>query len=381
MSNTFNDIVPTAFEAAKKVARELTPAVSLVTTNFKPEVAVGDTIKIPVAGSATSGAYTPSMTTGAGTDSSDEAISFSLTVNDQTSWHLTGEQQRSLSNAGMLADWQKQKLEQGMRKLVNGMEALVLLTAKKGASRAVGTAGTTPFATTLGILPDLRKVLTDNGCPDDGQRAFVIDTTVAANALNLAVLQQANTAGDSEVMVNGRIAKRLGFDIRESSQIALHTKGTGSGYLVDLGAGYAVGDRTIHVDTGTGTIVDGDVITIAGTSHKYVVNSGFAGDGDGDIVIGRPGLLVAEADNDAITIGNNYTPNVAFHRSAILLASRVPEIPDGNGSMKQTVITDEVSGLSFLLVEVVGDGMVTWRLHAVYGAAAVNSEFIAIGMG
>lgn len=81
--------------------------------------------------------------------------------------------------------------------------------------------------------------------------------------------------------------------------------GTGTGYLVDLVAGYEIGDTEIHLDTGADTILEGDTITFVGDANVYFVTTGFAGDGDGDIVIASPGLVQTLADGVAMTITGN----------------------------------------------------------------------------
>ena len=117
-------------------------------------------------------------------------------------------------------------------------------------------------------------------------------------------------------------------------------------------------------------------MTVAGTSHKYVANSALSG---GSFTIGRPGLLAAEADNDAITIGNDYTANLAFERSAVVGIMRPPAIPD-NPIMSQMPISDG-KGMTYLFVEIVGDGMITWRLHLAYGFKVVQGEHVAVVLG
>lgn len=94
--------------------------------------------------------------------------------------------------------------------------------------------------------------------------------------------------------------------------------GTGAGYVVDLLAGYAIGDTAIHVDTGTGTIPTGAYVRFAGDSHTYIVATGAAGPGDSDIVLAAPGLRQTLADDVAMTV---HTYNV--FRAAPSEATRV----------------------------------------------------------
>ena len=75
---------------------------------------------------------------------------------------------------------------------------------------------------------------------------------------------------------------------------------TGTGYLIDNPTTYPIGTTTLHVDTGTGSILAGSLISIG--SIVYRVVTGFAGNGDGDITIAAPGLRAAVTNNTAVTI-------------------------------------------------------------------------------
>jgi hypothetical protein len=131
------------------------------------------------------------------------------------------------------------------------------------------------------------------------------------------------------------------------------------------------------VDTGSGTILAGDIATFAGTTdQKYVVNTALSGS---SFTIGRPGMQDVETDNDAITVGNNYTPSLAFERNAVVGIMRPPLIP-ANPTIQQMLISDE-KGLTYLMLQIAQYGQLTWELHSAWGFKAVNSEFIAVGLG
>jgi hypothetical protein len=170
----------------------------------------------------------------------------------------------------------------------------------------------------------------------------------------------------------------MGMALRHSHAIGVHTKGTGASYLLNS-ASAAIGTTTIPADTGSGTILAGDIVTFAGTTQNYVVNTALSG---GSFAIGKPGLVAAEADNDAITVGNSYTPNLAFARSAIVLATRAPAAPAGGDMADDAMmVTDPVSGLSFEVAVYRQFMQVVYHVRLAWGFRAIKPEHIATLMG
>ncbi len=374
MANTLTSLAPTLFSAAKEVANEPSGMISAINMNFDDKgVAKGDTVTVDVAPTRAASDFTPAATTTSGTDATASSIAVTISKSRKVSWHLTGEQQRSLENGGINQDWVRQLVSQGMRTLRNEAEIDAVVAGKEGASRAYGTAGTTPFASDLTALTNARKILADNGAPM-ADLQLVIDTSAGLNLRNLGVLQNAYQAGSEEERRSGRFLPQMGFAIRESAGVALHTKGSGASYL--LNGALAIHDTTITVDTGSGTILAGDVVTFAGTTDKYVVNTALAST---TFVIGKPGSKAVEADNDAVTVGNNYTSNLAFERSAIVGIMRPPLIP-ANPTIQQMAISDQY-GMTYLMLDIAQYGQRTWELHLAWGFKAVNGEFIATVLG
>lgn len=375
MANTLTALQPILFSAAQTVSAEPFGAVDAINANFDNKgVAKGDVVKVPVAPTRAAADFTPSNVSSTGTDATAADVEVQITKSRKVSWHLTGEQQRSLDNGAASAEWIRQLVAQGMRTLRNEAEVDCVNAIYTNASRAAGSAGTNPFATNINPLADVRKILRDNGAPL-GDLQFVMDTTSEANLLKLGVVQSADTAGSDSERRSGFVGRQFGFELRQSAGIDVHTKGTGTGYLLNDAAS-AIGDTVIAADTGSGTIIAGDIVTFAGTSVNYVVNSALSG---GSFTIGNPGLLAAETDNDAITVGNNYTPNMAFDRNAVVGIMRPPLMP-ANPTIQQMLISDGM-GMTYLMLDISQYGQRTWELHLAWGFKAVQSEHIAILMG
>jgi hypothetical protein len=383
MANTLTSLARPLFDVLGEIAAEPCGVLNAIDIRMNP-AAEGDTVKIPVAPVATSATYTPAMSTTAGTDKTASTVSITYTANEQSSFNLTGEDIRLLDNGDTnRIEWVKQCTAQAMRKLRNNACAAAALAIKQGSSRAVGTAGTTPFASDLSAITAARKVLTDNGAPMVDLQC-VVDSSSYLNLTNLGIIQQAQLAGSDAERRDGIIRRQFGFQIREEGNIASHTKGAGTGYDI-VSAGEAVGQTTLSLEGGTVNttgITAGDCVTFSGgtaDTNIYVVNTGLVAT-SGDIVIGNPGVRIVKVDADEMTIGNSYSPNLAFERSAVVGFLRAPDIP-ANANIKQMPISDPKTGLTFLLCEIAGDGMVTWRVHLMYGFKVIKSEFVCTILG
>lgn len=377
MANTLTNLIPTLREAMDRVSRELTGFIPAVSLYARPEAAaLNATIRWPKAPASTASDVTPAATGPAIANQTIGSDTMTISKSRRVPFSWNGEEQLSISGQydTVLAD----QFTQAMRTLTNEVEA-DLGALYSGASRAFGTAGTSPFASTLTDTANMRKILADNGSPMSDMQ-LVIDTTAGASLRTLTNLTKANEAGDSSLLRRGVLLDVHGFAIRESAQVASHTKGTGTSYTSDT-AGHAIGTTSIPIITGSGTVLAGDVVTFAGDTNKYVVTTGVSA--PGTIVIAEPGLRVALAASAvAMTIGNSSTENVAFDRSAIRLATRTPEMPTGGDSASDvTTITDPQSGLSFQVAMYPQYRQVTYEVALAWGVKMVKPEHTGILLG
>jgi hypothetical protein len=374
MPNVLTDLAADIYKAADVVGRELVGAIPAATVNTSVEaVAVGTTVRSHFTRVPTVVNVAPSMTIPEGTDQTIDNKSMELTKQRAVQVPWTGEEIRYVNGGSGFETIYGDQVAQAMRALVNEMEVDLCDEIYKNASRGIGTAGTTPFASNFNEVAEVRQILVDNGMPTDGQASIVMNSLAGTRLRNLATLQRANEAGNDTLLRQGTLLDLQGLMLRESAGIRTHTKGTGASYLVN-GARIA-GATTITVDTGSGTIVAGDIVTFGSDTTQYVVATALAG---GSFTIAAPGLRAAVADNASVTLMNNRTANFAFHRRAAEIAMRAPAEPlGGDAAVDRMTIQDPFSGLVFQINAYKGYKKAMFDISAVWGVKAWKPEFIA----
>lgn len=380
MPNVLTDLSADIYRSADIVGRELVGIIPSVTVNSGSEAAaLNGIVRSHFTRPATVTGITPSMTVPEGTDQTVDNKTMTLDTPLSVKIPWTGEDIRYVNNGSGFETVYGDQIRQAMRAITNQIEINLWTAAYKAASRAVGTPGTTPFASAFAEIPDLRKVLADNGMPFDGQVSLVMDTTAGAALRKLAQLQKANEAGGTELLRQGTLLELQGFMLKESAGISRHTKGTGAN-LVTSGE-TAIGVEDIALITGTGTVLAGDIVTFAAdTANKYIVNEGTSG--PGTISLGEPGARTVIPTANALTVGATYTPNIALHRSAVELAMRPYAVPPGGDmAVDEMVVQDPFSGLVFVIRAYKGYLKSMFDVQCLTGVKAWKSEHIAVLAG
>lgn len=348
--HTLTSLAGDIYIAADKVGRELVGMIPAVTINSGSEAAAkDDTVRAHATPEVALTDLTPAMTIPEGTGQTVANKTMTLDTMKTVEIPFTGEGIRHLNNGSGFSTVYGDMIAQAMRAHVNNIESRLVAAARAAASRAYGTAATTPFGTAGDITDasNVLKILKDNGAGNfDNQ--LVLGSTAAANFIGKQ--SQVDKAGTDLILHQGVLLNLAGMPMRESSQLGTHTAGTAASATTD-NAGYAVGATEITLaSAGTGTILAGDVITFAGDTNKYVVVSGDADvSGGGTITIQEPGLKVAmSAATKAITMVATHADNLAFSRSAVELAIRAPADPVGGDAAEDMMtVIDDHSGLAF----------------------------------
>lgn len=380
LANTLTGLIPTLYAARDIVSRELTGLIPAVTIDAAASRAAKDqVVRVHITPKLTSVNITPAMTPPTPDSVAIGSVDMSVTKAKAVQIPWSGEEQQSITENGPGINMVvRDQVAQAMRTLANEVET-DLAGLAVSTSRAFGTAGTAPFASTLADSAQVRKILDDNGAPLF-DRQLVINTAAGVNLRTLTQLTKANEAATDATLRRGELLNLHGFSIRESAQIVPVTKGTGAAYTTNT-AGYAVGSTSITLITGTGTILAGDRVTFAGDTNIYIVKTGIAA--PGTIVLNDPGLRVAiPASATAITVGNNATPNLAFNRSSLILLARAPYLPGGRDmATDRTMVTDPNTGITFEVAMYPGYHAHFLEVSLAWGVKGIKAEHAAVLLG
>jgi hypothetical protein len=333
-----------------------------------------------VAPAATSANNTPGVNAPDTGDQTIDNVQVAITKSKHVPIRWNGEETKGLKNGGKFSNINADRAAQAMRTLINEMEADIHLEARTNASRAYGTAATTPFGTAadLSDFAGVLRILEENGAKGRDLQLVVGHAALGNLRGKQSTLFKVNEAGSADMLRNGMTDRVMGLALRHSDAPAVVAVGGGTSYQTN--GAIALGATSVPIDTGTGTVLAGDVVTFTGDTNKYVVNTGVAA--AGTIVVGRPGIKVTKADNIAMAITAAFTPNVAFGRHAIVLATRAPALPEGGDmAVDVTSITDPITGLTFEVALYKQFLQNVIHIRAAWGTRAIKQDHIALLLG
>lgn len=375
MANSLSVLIPSLIASLTQVSREGIGFIEAVDQDFSDMGAqVGQAITMPAVDGVTVSDIVPAVTGPTPTDSAPTSESHAIRKSRSAKFGLTGEDLAGISAFG--PSFRMAKIEEAFRQLTNEIEADVGLYAALGAGGAYGTAGTNPFGSNLADAFAIEKELFDAGA--QGDKHLVLDSAAWLNMGNLTQLTNVNQAGADTMLRFAKFPEIASLSLHRSSRVSRPAIGTGTAYQSNNVGGYAAGATSIAIDTGTNTVIAGDVVTFAGDANKYVVKTGVAA--PGTIVLAGSGLKQALADNVAMTIEAISRKNMAFTRRSIVLSTRQPAMPEGGDSAADVAaVRDPYSGLVFQVAEYKQYKQATYEVGIAWGATArKRTDIIAL---
>jgi hypothetical protein len=289
---------------------------------------------------------------------------------------------------------------EAVKALANGADSYIL-GLYKGVYNYAGTSGTTPFATNLNSFKQARTLL-NKALASPQDRRVVLNPDAEGNALLNPIFLQADQRGDQGGVISGQIGHKLGSDWFMNQNVPTHTPGTwkftGAGAAMEVKTSAAVGATTLIIfpasttNTAGGTILIGDVFSIAGHAQPYVVTANASAGvsvGQSISLSIQPPLSQAAPAGTQVTlpslVANVATPhavNLHFHRDAFAFASRpLSSSTMAGGGALFSSITDPISGVTLRLEVSRQYKQWTYSYDVLYGAKLVRPQLAARILG
>lgn len=369
--NTLTNIVPKVLARGLLALREQAVMPRLVNLDYGTEARRPGTtvdIPLPVAQSAANVTAAPTYTSAAG--NSPNIVQLPLDQWKHTDFFLT-DQERSNIEAG--SNFMPSQMSEAIKVLANAM-GTHCMNQYKGIYGFVGTAGVTPFST-VATATDARKVLSQQLAPLNDRRV-VLDPSGESQALQLAAFSNFEQTGDMAVKIEGTIGRKFGMDFYMDQLVVTHTAGTLASVV--MGSTTAAGTSAINLVNATsaaiGTIVYGDVFTIAGQTQTYVVRTSATQtfvSALTSVAISIDPPLAAIASGAAVcTFKGTHVVNLAFQRGAIAFATRPLDTDSSQTEVAAAV--DPVTGLSLRLEKLRQYKQTAYDFDVLYGAVLVR---------
>jgi hypothetical protein len=384
--NTLTGLIPSLYEGLDTVSREISGYIPAVYRDSNAErAAVGQSVVYHVAPAGNIDDVAPAMAIPEPTVQTIGNDSLTISKSRAAEFGFVGEERIGLNSGPGFNAVQADMFSQALRLLTNEVETDLAVAAAAGASRAIGAPNAALFGSDIGAVPQLGKILTDNGAPLS-ERQLVIDTTTGAALRTLYGINADRDYSKVPFSEQGTLITPHGMAIRETGQPQSHTGGTAASATTDA-AGYAVGATTIILAAaGTGTLTAGSIITFAGDTRQYVVTTAIGAVSGATLLIQSPGLMTAiPASTTAITevgvgVDTNYeVGGVAFYRNAIALVARAPALPEGGDTASdRMMMVDPRSSLAFEVSVYKGYRKVRFEVALSWGVKVTQSRHTSL---
>jgi len=235
----------------------------------------------------------------------------------------------------------------------------------------------------LADLAAVDRQLNDQKVPMGGRFA-IVNPEAKADMLSISSVVEAQARGDGgTALENARMGRVMGIDWYMDQNIHAHTAGTFSAGSPTVNGAVAAGATTMNVTGGSGTetILEGDVFTVANATGEYVATADATASG-GDIT----GLTFTPAapsggfaTTSAITIAAAHDANLAGVAQALTVALVPLELPQGAG--KAMYIGDRNLGIRVVFDYSATTKTDTISLDVLCGAKVQQPEVITRILG
>lgn len=373
MANTLDNIMAKILARGLLALREQASMPRLVNGDYSREAAQkGTTIDVPIPSGQTATDVTPAPVYSSAANNTPGVVQIPLDNWKKTNFFLSD---KDLVEIDRNEHFIPMQMSEAVRALANAVNEDIF-QEYKGVYGYTGTAGTTPFASTVNDATNARKVLHQQRAPRSDRRG-VLDFDAEGNALALSPFSDAEKVGSNGVKIEGEIGRKYGIDWYADDAVPTHTAGGATASALVVGSAAVAGVSTINMTGGNNTtLLPGDIFTIAGDTQTYVVKATAAVVSTGNVSVSFAPELKAAASSEAVTVVSDHVVNLAFHRDAFAFANRplVQNTTDMALGSKIMSMTDPQTGISLRLEVSRQYKQVTWELDILWGAKLVRPE-------
>lgn len=349
MANELENVIPQLLAQGALALRENAVMPRLVNRSHEGLASQrGRVVEVPIPSAIAARDVQHGVTFNSNVDSAPTVALVTLDFWQEAPFHLSDSDTLSVASGTI-----PMQASAAIKSLGNAIDAYIF-GKHTGLFGAVGTAGTTPFATNIDAASEARKLLNKQLAPLDDRRG-VLDPDAEANFLALSNILQVDQRGDQGGIISGSIGRKLGIDWHMDQNVTSYTPGAAwvTGWAAST-VGAAKGDSTLNIlnATASGSVKVGDIFVLTAGEPGYVVTAAATAAATTPLAINfKPPLRHAVATGSALIVGAGataYAVNLAFHRDCFAWASRPLASIPGLGAIMQSVV-DPVSGVALRL--------------------------------
>ncbi|EWS67498.1 hypothetical protein JS84_20540 [Vibrio vulnificus] len=216
-------------------------------------------------------------------------------------------------------------------------------------------------------IVQVRKALKKHGLVEDGRKLLMHEDTEADLMVNM---NPGAASGDEQLMREGSLGRRFGFDLYAGTYAPIHEAGTASenaGLKVKVAATKGATEITLTSLNAEETVVDGDLVEFA-DGQTYTVKGNFTATGADLTITLRQALDADVAADVAVDIKESHNVDLALHASTAVIAFRpLEESDDGNSFSVNITHADTGIPLTIRYFTEKGGRVRTWAVECLYG--------------
>lgn len=378
MANSLTNIFDKILAEGLNTLREAAVMPRLVNTNYSAEAGrFGQTIDIPKPVAQTVSDVNPGVLDTTAASNTPGLVQIQLDKWKKTDFFLTDKDMVEIERGRHFLPMQTREAIRSMANQVDGD----IHGRYHGVYGYTGTAGTTPFGSTVSDLTAARRLLNEQLAPMNG-RMGVWDPAAEEGMLKLSAFSDVEKVGERGPKIEGTIGRKFGIDNYMSQNVGTHTAGTiAVGGTVLVGSTTAAGLSSLDMvcDGAPGTVVYGDVFSISGNDQTYAITTSATvtlTSANQEIAFQPPLAAVASA-NAVVTFKGTHVVNLVFTEGAFALASRpiAQRVDSSVNTNPFQLATDPLTGLTFRLELIRQNKQTKWEFDTLYGTKLVREQF------